>query len=112
MPPQFYILHTLSEILQGSQNTADQRARVFALANGLFGRMIINPVRFGKPREDGTVILTYEGDETRGGSKGRLHRIHIKLGENAVGLVTDCCDFYQHLFFSAICDGYRLVQEL
>lgn len=77
MPPQFYILSTLADILQGSVNAADHRERVETLSRGLFGRMVINPRRLGED-QDGRTILTYEGDETRGGSKGRLHRSLIK----------------------------------
>jgi hypothetical protein len=78
MPPQFYtVLSTLADILQGSVNAADHREKVKALSRGLFGRMVINPRRLGED-QDGRTILTYEGDETRGGSKGRLHRSLMK----------------------------------
>ncbi|KAL9715270.1 hypothetical protein Ac2012v2_001931 [Leucoagaricus gongylophorus] len=81
MPPQFYILATLADVLQGTLNTGDQRALVSKLSRGAFGQMVLNP-RPCKPEGDdltgGYSILTYEGDETRGGSKGRLHR--AKLG--------------------------------
>ncbi|KAK0463665.1 uncharacterized protein EV420DRAFT_1618637 [Desarmillaria tabescens] len=64
MPPQFYILYTLASILRGNRNLPEQRDKVAQLSRGLFGRM---------------GILTYEGDETRGGSKGRLHRAALSL---------------------------------
>jgi hypothetical protein len=80
MPPQFYILSTLSDILKGTQNDGEQRARVMELSQGSFGRMVINPVGKGQD-EQGRTILTYEGDELRGGSKGRLHRAHLKMGK-------------------------------
>ncbi|CAL1705652.1 unnamed protein product [Somion occarium] len=72
-PPQFYLLTTLSDILQGLNNTPDQRASVEELSRGPFGRMIINPRAL--PKDDqGRTTLTYEGDETRNGSPGRRHR--------------------------------------
>ncbi|PPQ93225.1 hypothetical protein CVT25_015223 [Psilocybe cyanescens] len=78
MPPQYYILSTLADILEGSVNTADQRTKVKTLSEGLFGRMLINPRKLSEDPK-GRSILTYEGDETRGGSKGRLHRALVKL---------------------------------
>ncbi|KAF8965210.1 NUDIX hydrolase domain-like protein [Flammula alnicola] len=78
MPPQYYILSTLADILHGSVNTSDQRAKVETLSHSLFGRMVINPRRMGED-QNGRTILTYEGDELRGGSKGRLHRALVKM---------------------------------
>ncbi|KAG7092882.1 hypothetical protein E1B28_009192 [Marasmius oreades] len=78
MPPQYYILHTLASILKGSVNTPEQRAKVRELAYGKFGRMVINPRRLkGAEEAAGLAVLTYEGDETRGGSPGRRHRATI-----------------------------------
>jgi len=85
MPPQAYLLTTLAGVLQGRVNTPTQRARVEELSRGMFGRMVINPrPLLAKPDEDGRTILTYEGDETRGGSKGRLHRVIIKAGKGGI----------------------------
>ncbi|KAG6854720.1 hypothetical protein C0991_002433 [Blastosporella zonata] len=84
MPPQAYLLHTLSEILQGGVNTPAQRERVETLSKGLFGGMVLNPLRLGSPDAEGKSILTYEGDETRGGSKGRRHRVVVKAGKGGV----------------------------
>lgn len=82
MPPQFYILTTLFDILQGSRNTEKQREKIESLSRGAFGRMVMNP-RPRKPLDEdlaqGYSILTYEGDETRGGSKGRLHRAKLRV---------------------------------
>ncbi|KAF9052821.1 NUDIX domain-containing protein [Panaeolus papilionaceus] len=89
MPPQFYLLSTLADILQGSKNTPEQRSQVEKLSNGLFGRMIINPRPIGQD-SDGRTILTYEGDETRGGSVGRLHRALLKMqggGASQISLI-------------------------
>jgi len=63
---------------------AAQRERIAALSQGQFGRMIINPRRLITKGDDGYVIFTYEGDETRGGPKGRLHRSIVKFGETGV----------------------------
>ena len=84
MPPQAYILQTLAEILEGRTNTVTQREYVKALSRGIFGRMVINPRRLGED-EEGRTILTFEGDETRGGSKGRLHRVLARVGKAGVG---------------------------
>lgn len=91
MPPQFYILATLADVLSDRRNTARQRARVEELSRGMFGHMVINPRRLPLRAEDaeGRTILTYEGDETRGGSKGRLHRAYVKFGKG--GVRTVCC---------------------
>lgn len=82
MPPQFYILTTLCDILQGSQNNAEQQAKVESLSRGAFGRMVLNPQPCRPESDDlakGYSILTYEGDETRGGSKGQLHRVKLRI---------------------------------
>ncbi|KAJ6618867.1 hypothetical protein B0H10DRAFT_2028315 [Mycena sp. CBHHK59/15] len=84
MPPQFYLLTTLAGILRGGATTAAERARVEQLARGAFGRMVLNPRRLGPPDAHGRVVLTYEGDETRGGSPGRLHRALVKAGKGGV----------------------------
>lgn len=85
MPPQYYLLSTLADILEGPANTVAQREKVQTLSNGLFGRMVITPQRFGDDGM-GCTILTYEGDETRGGSKGRLHRALVKITSSGVCL--------------------------
>jgi len=80
MPPQFYLLSTLADILKGSVNTAEQRAKVKQLSDGPFGQLVINPINVGVT-EDKRAILAYEGDETRGGVKGRLHRSLVRFGK-------------------------------
>ncbi|KAF7799542.1 hypothetical protein EIP86_010779 [Pleurotus ostreatoroseus] len=79
MPPQFYLVTTLAALLQGDKNTSEQRKKIATLSSGAFGRMTINPrpLRQGVP--EGWSILTYEGDEARGGKKGRLHRSLVKF---------------------------------
>ncbi|KAK7040933.1 hypothetical protein VNI00_009529 [Paramarasmius palmivorus] len=87
MPPQYYILHTLSSILTGSRNAAEQQEKVKQLAYGKFGKMVINPKRMeGSEDAAGPAILTYEGDETRGGSKGRLHRAVVVSAKGGITL--------------------------
>ncbi|KAJ7681765.1 NUDIX hydrolase domain-like protein [Mycena rosella] len=84
MPPQFYIVRTLAAILRGGATTAEQRARVEALARGAFGQLAFNPRRLGPPDAKGRVVLTYEGDHTRGGPAGRLHRALVLAGKGGV----------------------------
>lgn len=85
-PPQFYLLRTLADVLDGAQNTAEQRARVRTLSAGAFGRMVVNPRPTRDPEAEaaGFRVLTYEGDETRGGSPGRRHRCRVKFGAGGV----------------------------
>jgi len=73
MPPQHYILTTLADVLVGRVPTAQQRERVERLSAGTFGRMVVSP-QAGKKDANGRTPLVFEGDETRGGPKGRLHR--------------------------------------
>jgi len=77
MAPQYYILSTLSDILVGHENTLLQRKKIETLSRGAFGHLVINPVMLPGRDAEGHVILAYEGDEARGGPKGRLHRLLI-----------------------------------
>ncbi|KAI0076438.1 hypothetical protein K474DRAFT_1755942 [Panus rudis PR-1116 ss-1] len=86
-PPQFYLLTTLSDILHGERNTEEQRAKIAALSSGPFGRMVINPRALPEKDASGRTILTYEGDETRGGKPGRLHRSLVNFAPG--GLAVD-----------------------
>ena len=74
MPPQYYILSTLCDILEGNENTILQRGKIEMLSRGAFGHMVINPVMLPERDALGRQILAYEGDEARGGPKGRIHR--------------------------------------
>jgi len=74
MPPQFYLLSTLADILKGPNSTPAQFEKVQTLSRGLFGKMVFTPQPLSEDRK-GRLVLTFEGDETRGGSKGRLHRV-------------------------------------
>lgn len=72
-PPQYYILETLRPILTGSSSTESQRNAVQMLSRAAFGRMVINP-KFFLVNDGADEAFVYEGDELRGGPKGRLHR--------------------------------------
>ena len=85
MPPQYYLISTLAEILTGDWNSEAQRVRVREVAEGGFGGMIVNP-RQSKVG-DGRVLLAYEGDELVDGSVGARHRSVIKPGPGGVSLV-------------------------
>ncbi|KAF8892431.1 hypothetical protein BD779DRAFT_1509047 [Infundibulicybe gibba] len=87
MPPQYYILSTLAGLLRGRNNNLEQRKQVHTLSRGLFGSMVINPRRLVEEDAEGRTILTYEGDETRGGPSGRLHRALVKVGK--AGITTE-----------------------
>ncbi|KAJ3997293.1 hypothetical protein F5050DRAFT_1753155 [Lentinula boryana] len=86
MPPQFYILYTLSNILRSAKSTFEERVAVQRLSSGYFGRMVLNPRRLAQPQSspDASTVLTYEGDETRGGLPGRLHRAVVKMGKGGI----------------------------
>jgi len=75
-PPQYYILETLRLILAGSSNTESQRNTVQMLSRAAFGRMVINP-KFLRVDNGVNQAFVYEGDELRGGPKGRLHRMVV-----------------------------------
>ncbi|KAH9945836.1 uncharacterized protein BXZ73DRAFT_95357 [Epithele typhae] len=78
--PQFYLLRTLAGLLAGPASRAPQREQVRALARGAFGRMVVNPrpVPDADADRDGWSVLAYEGDEARGGPRGRRHRCRIR----------------------------------
>ena len=83
-PPQYYLLTTLSELLKGSVNTLQQRAKVHELSSGLFGKMVLNPRALRQRDSKGRMTLTYEGDEVRGGAPGRMHRTIVDFGKDGV----------------------------
>ena len=85
MPPQYYLISTLAEILSGDQTSEAQRIRVRQLAEGTFGRMVIHPRQ--SKLGDGRVLLAYEGDETVDGSVGARHRSIIKPGPGGVSSI-------------------------
>jgi len=86
MPPQYYILHTLADILVSEHNKPEEREAVERLALGPFGRLSINPVTLEDKdlSSQGISVLTYEGDEARGGPAGRQHRAHVRFSKRGV----------------------------
>jgi hypothetical protein len=92
MPPQHYILTTLADLLVGREASPYQRERVERLSAGAFGRMVFCPQAGGKKRDaDGRVELVFEGDEARGGPRGRLHRSLVLFSpDTKVGFVMTC----------------------
>ena len=82
MPPQYYLINTLAEILTGDRNSEIQRARVREISEGAFGKMVILP-RHSK-LEDGRVVFAYVGDEVVGGPVGARHRTVMRPGPGGV----------------------------
>ena len=107
-PPQFYLLKTLGDLLDsmhqegghqggaGSNRTTLLRSRVDGGVG--FGSRLFNPRPIGFTEEGGKgqrSILTYEGDELRGGKAGDRHRCLI-LYQGRVslaGLPVSCGNF-------------------
>ncbi|KAI5822826.1 hypothetical protein K523DRAFT_358100 [Schizophyllum commune Tattone D] len=91
MPPQFYILTTLAGIFDGG-GAVDPRSKIERLAQGPFGRMVINPRRLDAADasysksgvEERETVLTYEGDEARGGPRGRRHRAVVRFAKGGI----------------------------
>jgi len=86
MPPQYYLISTLAEILSSSRNTEAQRMQVRRLSGGAFGRMVILPRQ--SKLESGRFLLAYEGDEVVDGPLGARHRSIIKAGQGGVSSTT------------------------
>jgi hypothetical protein len=86
MPPQFYLITTLAEILEGNSNTIEQREKVTTLSISNFGKLVINPRPLA--HKGAWTTLTYEGDEARGGPKGRLHRALVKFEKQGVSTLS------------------------
>lgn len=70
-------METLRPVLTGSTNTESQRNTIQILSSAAFGRMVINPTLF-RVNDGVDEAYVYEGDELRGGPKGRLHRAMVK----------------------------------
>jgi hypothetical protein len=78
MPPQFYLLTTLAELLQEHETAEHEIERISTLCNSTFGHAIIRPERFTIVGEAKS-FMAYEGDEVRGGPPGRKHRMHMEM---------------------------------
>ena len=85
MPPQYYLISTLAQILSGDLNNEVQRTRVRQLAEGAFGGMVILPRQ--SKLEDGRLLLVYEGDELLNGPPGAKHRSIINSGIGGVSFM-------------------------
>ncbi|KAL5490041.1 hypothetical protein ACEPAI_4874 [Sanghuangporus weigelae] len=87
MPPQFYIISILQDIFgsdpDSSTNTPTQREQVQRISNSSFGRSEFNPRFDPEASSDGSRALILEGDETRGGKKGQLHRVIFVRRKNS-----------------------------
>jgi len=82
MPPQFYLLTTLVEALSDdSIRSPEGTERLQRLSRGAFGKMQINPSVLPHESDPSMSYFVYEGDESRGGPKGRRHRSHVQFGE-------------------------------
>ena len=118
MPPQYYIVKTLAPLLEGRRTTGEQKVRVESMAKGSFGRLEINPMPMKMDTGDGEgwkgwSCLVYEGDEARGGVKGRRHRSLVKFAKPGVSLKI-CCDVSRG-FTNERCIGHtrdRTAEEL
>ncbi|KIJ69165.1 hypothetical protein HYDPIDRAFT_36251 [Hydnomerulius pinastri MD-312] len=77
MPPQYYILETLRQMLPGDITTPEEREKIALLSRGPFGQLVINPMMYRDSALD-KEFFVYEGDELRGGPSGRFHRAAVK----------------------------------
>ena len=84
MPPQFYLLTTLASVLLGDVTTITQKDAICQLACGSFGGFMINPRPLPEKDEQGLTVLTYEGDELRGGESGARHRVRVCFKKGVV----------------------------
>lgn len=110
MPPQFYLLTTLASVLSGDSTTIEQKDAIGRLSCGAFGGYVINPRSLPEKDEQGLMVLTYEGDETRGGKRGARHRVRVRSKKGAVGAssrmyVIDPDHFYTRSFMLFILNG-------
>jgi hypothetical protein len=86
MPPQFYLLTTLASVLSGDMTTITQKDAIHRLACGSFGGYVINPRTLPEKDEQGLTVLTYEGDELRGGKQGARHRARVRSKKGGVSV--------------------------
>ena len=80
-PPQYYLLTTLGGLLD-SMPPGNNRTELLRTCIGGFGSRLFNPRPSGFTEEDGKgqrSILTYEGDELRGGKAGDRHRCLVRF---------------------------------
>jgi hypothetical protein len=75
MPPQYYILFTLADILRTPRNSVVQREQVRTLSAGAFGRMVVHPEWMRGAQNEGRKTLVYEGDEVGKGGVRSYYRL-------------------------------------
>ena len=92
MPPQFYILSTLVDILSSPISTPEQWEETERLSSGVFGKTIFIPRKLGQDK-DGRTILALEGDEMYGGPIGCRHRILGKIVQGGVKPLFKASDY-------------------
>jgi len=83
MPPQYYLISTLAEILYGHQSSEAQRTQVRQLSEGAFGRMVVLSQQ--SELEDGRIL--YEGGEPMESALGARHGLIAKLGPGGVSRI-------------------------
>jgi len=82
MPPQFYLLTTVMEVLSDSPiRPSENTDRLKKLSRSAFGKMQISPSIIPHESDSTKSYFVYEGDESRGGSKGRRHRSLVQFDE-------------------------------
>ena len=82
MPPQFYLISVLARILTtDGTRTPEQEELLRSVCNGSFGKRVFNPET---ERMEGRNILSFEGDELRGGISGDRNRALVVFGKSGV----------------------------
>lgn len=119
LPPQFYILSTLLDVFgtgsDSGTNTPAHRQQVQKISRSTFGRREFSPRLDPQASSDRERVLVLEGDETRGGKKGHLHRV-ILPQENApvsrtIMVLHDLC-LTRPLSCLVICDSSEILISL
>ncbi|KAH8099556.1 hypothetical protein BXZ70DRAFT_942303 [Cristinia sonorae] len=72
--PQAYNIATLADILTSDCPTSEQQARIRQLSEAVYGKVTLHPLMLVGNGYKGRIVFTYEGDETRGGPVGQVHR--------------------------------------
>jgi len=80
MPPQYYLLNVLAKVFGSHSDFKRNGELLRKISCGPFGERVFSPqILQGVQLDNGRQILTYEGDETRGGPKGARHRSNVKF---------------------------------
>jgi len=92
-PPQYYLLTTLGNLLDSMPQGSNRTEALRRYVDG-FGSRLFNPRPTGFTEEGGKgqrAILTYEGDELRGGNVGDRHRSLVLYQGRVSGETPICC---------------------